>query len=164
MQPYFSLTYTRALERIVGTALGGVIAAAVGLVCTTPVSIAAAMFLLSMAAFAVRAVSFGLFMLALTPLVVLLVETGAPDTGEWVIAAARAALTTIGGLIAVGANFLLWPSREPDLVAAEVKNAIAAHGAYAEANFSTPAGRDDRRRSSARRGGRRACRATRWRR
>ena len=56
-------------------------------------------------------------MMALTPLVVLLVETGAPDTGEWQIAVARAALTTIGGLIAVAANFLLWPSREPDLVA-----------------------------------------------
>jgi uncharacterized membrane protein YccC len=136
MQPYFSLTYTRAIERIVGTAAGGMIAAGVGLVCTTPLAIAAAMFPLAMLAFAVRAVSFGLFMMALTPLVVLLVESGAPDTGEWTIAFARAALTTIGGLIAVGANFLLWPSREPDLVAAEVKQAIAAHGAYAEADFS----------------------------
>jgi uncharacterized membrane protein YccC len=137
MQPYFSLTYTRAVERIVGTALGGFIAAAAGLVCTTPISIAAAMFVLSISAFAVRAVSFGLFMMALTPLVVLLVETGAPGTHEWQIAIARAGLTMMGGLIAVGANFLLWPSHEPDLVAAEVKNAIAAHGVYAEANFST---------------------------
>jgi uncharacterized membrane protein YccC len=94
------------------------------------------MFLLSVSAFAVRAVSFGLFMLALTPLVVLLVETSSPDTSEWVIAAARAVLTTIGGLIAVGANFLLWPSREPDLVAPEARRAIAAHGAYAEAILS----------------------------
>jgi uncharacterized membrane protein YccC len=136
MQPYFSLTYTRAVERIAGTALGGVIAAAVGLVCTTPVSIAAAMFLLTVSAFATRAISFGLFMMALTPPVVLLVETGSPGTSEWLIAAARALLTTAGGLIAVGANFLLWPSREPDLVAPAAKNAIAAHGAYAEANFS----------------------------
>lgn len=74
-----------------------------------------ALFLLAVTAFMIRAVSFGLFMLALTPLVLLLVETGTPDTGEWVIAAARAGLTTIGGLVAVGANFLLWPSREPDL-------------------------------------------------
>lgn len=137
MQPYFSLTYTRAIESIAGTALGGLIAAAVGLVCTTPVSIAVAMFVLSISAFAIRAVSFGLFMMALTPLIVLLVETGSPDTHEWTIAAARAALTTVGGLIAVGANFLLWPSREPDLVAAAVKNAIAAHGTYADANFSS---------------------------
>ena len=136
MQPYFSLTFTRAIERIIGTAAGGVIAACVGLVCTSPLAIAAAMFPLAMLAFAVRAVSFGLFMMALTPLVVLLVETGSPDTGEWTIALARAALTTLGGVIAVGANFLLWPSREPDLVAAEVKKAIAAHGTYAEADFS----------------------------
>ena len=136
MQPYFSLTYTRAIERIAGTAAGGVIAAAVGLVCTSPLAIAAAMFPLAMLAFAVRAVSFGLFMMALTPLVVLLVETGSPDTGEWTIAFARAAFTTIGGLFAVAANFLLWPSREPDLVAPEVKKAIAAHGAFAEADFA----------------------------
>ena len=136
MQPYYSLTYTRAVERIVGTALGGAIAAAIGLVCTSPPSIAAGMFVLSISAFAIRSVSFGLFMMALTPLVVLLVETGSPQTGEWVIALARAGLTTAGGLVAVGANFLLWPSREPDLVAAEVRNAIAAHGAYAHANFS----------------------------
>jgi uncharacterized membrane protein YccC len=136
MQPYYSLTYTRAVERVAGTSAGGIVAAAVGLVCTSPLAIAGAMFPLAMLAFAVRAVSFGLFMMALTPLVVLLVETGTPGTDEWMIAAARAAFTILGGLIAVGANFLLWPSREPDLVAAEVKNAIAAHGTYAEADFS----------------------------
>ncbi len=136
MQPYYSLTYTRAIERIIGTVGGGLIAAAVGLVCTSPPTIALAMFPLAMLAFGLRAVSFGLFMMALTPLVVLLVETGSPGTGEWMIALARAALTTIGGLIAVGANFLLWPSREPELVAAEVRRAIAAHGRYAEAGFS----------------------------
>ena len=35
MQPYYSLTYTRAIERIAGTAAGGVIAALGGLVCTS---------------------------------------------------------------------------------------------------------------------------------
>ncbi|PPQ40184.1 FUSC family protein [Rhodopila globiformis] len=136
MQPYYSLTFTRAIERIAGTAAGGVLAALVGLVCTTPLTIAVAMFPLAMLALAVRAVSLGMFMLALTPLVVLLVETGAPGAGEWQIAVMRAALTTLGGLIAVAAGFLLWPSRERELVAGEVRNAIAAHGAYARADFS----------------------------
>ena len=143
MQPYFSLTYTRAIERVLGTAAGGLVAAFVGLVCTSPLSIAAAMFPLAMLAFAVRMVSFGLFMMALTPLVVLLVETGSPDTGEWVIAGARAGFTTIGGLIAVAANFLLWPSREPELLAPQAKQAIAAHAAYAEAGFSLLLGEAD---------------------
>jgi uncharacterized membrane protein YccC len=136
MQPYYSLTYTRAIERVAGTTAGGIIAAGVGLVCTSPLAIAGAMFPLASLAFAVRAVSFGLFMMALTPLVVLLVESGTPETNSWTIALARAAFTILGGLIAVGANFLLWPSREPDLVLAEVKKAIAAHGTYAEADFS----------------------------
>jgi uncharacterized membrane protein YccC len=136
MQPYFSLAYTRALERIGGTIAGGLIAAIVGMLCTSRFGIAAAMFPLAIAAFAVRAVSFGLFMMALTPLIVLLVETGTPDTGGWIIALARVSFTGIGGLLAVGANFLLWPSHEPDLVVAEVRKAIAAHGAYADATLT----------------------------
>ncbi|HEY8290314.1 MAG TPA: FUSC family protein, partial [Acetobacteraceae bacterium] len=137
MQPFFALTYARALERIAGTALGGLVAALVGLVCTTPLAIAAAMFPLAVVTLAVRAVSFGLFMMALTPLVVLLVEIGQPGTSEWTIAAARAALTILGGLIAVAATFGLWPNREPEHLAEKVRGVIAAHGRYADADFSS---------------------------
>jgi uncharacterized membrane protein YccC len=137
MQPFFALTFARAVERIAGTALGGLVAAAVGLLSTTPLAIALAMFPLAVAALAVRAVNFGLFMLALTPVVVLLVETGEPDTAEWRIAVARAALTIIGGLLAVAASFLLWPSREPERLVAGAREAIAAHGRYAEAELAS---------------------------
>jgi hypothetical protein len=133
MQPFFALTYARALERIVGTALGGIVAAGVGLLCTTPLSIALAMFPLAMVAMAVRAVNFGLYMLALTPVVVLLVETGQPDAAEWRIALVRASLTIIGGVLAVAASFALWPSREPERLMAGAQEAIAAHGRYAGA-------------------------------
>ncbi len=140
MQPYFALTYARALERVVGTALGGLVAALVGLVCTTPLAIALAMFPLAMTALAIRAVSLGLFMAALTPLIVLLVETGQPGTSEWSIAAARFALTTLGGIIAVGAGFVLWPTWEPERLGQETRAAIGAHGAYAEAALAFLAG------------------------
>ncbi len=140
MQPYFALTYARALERVGGTALGGLAAAAVGLVCTTPLAIAAAMFPLSVIAFAVRAVSLGLFMAALTPLVVLLVETGLPGTSEWSIAWARFALTTLGGIIAVAAGFVLWPTWEPERLPQEARTAIGAHGTYAEAVLASMTG------------------------
>jgi uncharacterized membrane protein YccC len=154
MQPYFALTYARALERVGGTALGGLVAAAVGLVCTTPLEIAAAMFPLAVTAFAVRAVSLGLFMVALTPLVVLLVETGQPDTSEWTIAAARFAFTTLGGVVAVAAGFVLWPTWEPRRLGQEALAAIGAHGAYAEAVLAFlagdgPAGAVDRARAAA---------------
>jgi uncharacterized membrane protein YccC len=135
MQPFFALTYARAIERVIGTALGGVVAALVGLLCTSKLAIAAAMFPLAIVAFTVRSVSLGLFMLTLTPLVVLLVETGEPDTKEWQIAGARALLTTIGGLWAVAANFLLWPDTERARVGSSARAAVAAHARFAEAVF-----------------------------
>jgi uncharacterized membrane protein YccC len=136
MQPYFALTLSRAIERVLGTAAGGMIAAGVGMVYTTPLSMAAAIFPLAVGALAVRAVSFGLFMMALTPLVVLLVETGRPTAAGWEIAMMRAALTAAGGIIAVGANALLWPHREPALLAPSVRSAILAHAQYADAAFA----------------------------
>jgi uncharacterized membrane protein YccC len=154
MQPYFALTYTRALERVGGTALGGLVAALVGMVCTTPLAVAAAMFPLAVMAFAVRAVSLGLFMAAVTPLIVLLVEAGQPGTSEWAIAAARFGFTTLGGAIAVAANFALWPSWEPQRLGQEARAAIGAHGAYADAALAflageVPVGAVDRARRAA---------------
>jgi len=116
------------------------VAAAVGLVCSTPLAIAAAMFPLAVVAFAVRAVSLGLFMAALTPLIVLLVETGVPGTSEWSIALARFALTTLGGILAVGAGFVLWPTWEPERLPQEAQAAIGAHGVWAEAELASLAG------------------------
>jgi uncharacterized membrane protein YccC len=154
MQPYFALTYARAIERVLGTLLGGLVAALVGLVCTTPLAIAVAMFPLAIAAFAVRGVSLGLFLTALTPLIVLLVEIGQPDTSEWMIAAMRAGFTVIGGGLALAACFLLWPSREVARLAEEARGAIGAHGRYAEAALAhlldgTPAGALDAARREA---------------
>jgi uncharacterized membrane protein YccC len=97
---------------------------------------AAAMFPLAVAALAVRRVSLGLFMTALTPLIVLLVEIGEPDTSEWVVAAARAGLALIGGVVAVGACVLLWPSRVPGRLLQEARGSIGAHGRYAEAGLA----------------------------
>jgi uncharacterized membrane protein YccC len=136
MQPYFGLTYTRALERIAGTVIGGLLAALIGLVCTTPISIALAMFPLAVAALAVRTVSYGLYMAALTPLIVLLVDIGQPGTSEWAIAGIRALFTLVGGAVAVAGCYLLWPSWEPQRLVQEVRSAIAAQGRYAVAVLS----------------------------
>jgi uncharacterized membrane protein YccC len=98
------------------------------------------MFPLAVTALAVRAVSFGLFMAALTPLIVLLVETGQPGTSEWAIAGARFAFTTLGGIIAVAAGFALWPTWEPERLGQEARAAIGAHGVYADATLAFLAG------------------------
>jgi uncharacterized membrane protein YccC len=137
MQPYFALTFTRALERIAGTLAGGALAAALAWVCTTPVSIAVALFPLAVISLSLRAVSFGLFITCLTPLVVLLSEIGRPGESELTIALMRGLYTVVGGLLAIAGCFLLWPSWEPNRLARELRGAVAAHGRYAHAEIES---------------------------
>ncbi len=136
MQPYVAVTFARALERIAGTLLGGVIAAALAAVCTTSISIALALFPLAIIAFAVRPASFGLFITCLTPLIVLLSELGRPGESELTIAAMRALYVVIGSGLAVGAVLLLWPSWEPGRLGREMAAAIVAHGRFAAAEIA----------------------------
>ncbi|MGE0221920.1 MAG: FUSC family protein [Acetobacteraceae bacterium] len=136
MQPNFALTFARSVERVGGTIAGGIVAALVGAICTTPLEIAGAMFPLALIALTVRAVSFGLFMVALTPLVVLLVEVGHPGATEWTIVGMRAGLTAIGGILAVAASYLLWPEPQEAALSRAVSTAIAAHRSYADAQFA----------------------------
>ena len=135
LQPYYALTLTRAVERVGGTALGGLGAGLVGLVCTTPLATALAMFPLAVLALSVRAVNHGLFMVMLTPLIVLLVDVGTSDASEWTVATVRAGLTLLGGVAAVASTFLLWPTWEPERLWNGLRAAIGAHGRYAEAEL-----------------------------
>ena len=154
MQPYFALTFTRAVERIGGTVLGGVAAAAIALVCTTPLAMAAALFPLAVLALSMRGVSFGLFISCLTPMVVLLSELGRPGESQVTIAVMRALFTLAGGLLAVAGSFLLWPVWEPGRLLAGLRTAIRAHAAYAAAEIAallgeaTPASVEPARRAA----------------
>jgi len=141
LQPFFALTWQRALERVGGTVLGGLVAACLSIFVHSPALIAACLFPLAVIAFAIRRVSFGLFMAALTPLIVLLSELGQPGTGEVAIALYRAGYTLAGGAMAVAGGLLLWPSWEPARVQGDLLGAIRAHGAYAEAELAALIGK-----------------------
>ncbi len=136
MQPYFGLTYSRVYQRILGTLAGGLVAALVGIVCTTPVALAVAMFPLASITMAARDLSYGLFIAWLTPLIVLLVDMSVPGASGWEVAGLRALLTVIGGGVAVAACFLLWPDFEPKPLLPELRDAIAAQGRYAASVLS----------------------------
>jgi len=137
LQPFFALTWQRAVERIGGTVLGGLIAAGIAVVVHTPLAMAGALFPLAVLALSIRYVSFGLFMAGMTPLVVLLSELGRPGTGELEIALLRAAYTLAGGLLAVLGCWVLWPSWEPNRVQQELQGALQAHARYADLELAT---------------------------
>ena len=135
MQPHFSLTWQRMLERIGGTVLGGLIASALSLALHTPLTVSLAMFPFAVIAFTLRKVSLALFLSALTPMVILLVESGTPGASEIHIALMRALYTVLGGVIALVCSLALWPGRQPQRAVAEVRAAILAHTASADAVF-----------------------------
>jgi uncharacterized membrane protein YccC len=136
LQPYFSATWLRAAERVAGTTLGGLLAAAIGLVVHTHMQLAFTMLPLTMFAFTIRAVSYGAFVAALTPMIVLLVEQIAPGADELTIAASRVGFTLLGGILAVLGNLLLWPGFEGGRLEQNIRTAARAHAAYVTAVFS----------------------------
>lgn len=135
LQPFFSLTTQRALERTGGTLAGGILAAALAMVLQAPWALAAATFPLTAVAFALRPAGFGLMMTFLTPLVVLLSELGQPGNSELVIAGMRALYTSIGALLSIAGGVFLWPSRETARLRTAVATALRVHAEFARAVF-----------------------------
>ncbi len=123
MQPFFATTWQRSLERVGGTLLGGGVAALLSALMTSRLHVVGLLPVLGALALAVRQVSYGVYIAVYTPTVILLVESIHPGESQWRIAAARAGFTILGGMIAVAANTVLWPSWEPDRVLAR-----PAHG------------------------------------
>jgi uncharacterized membrane protein YccC len=133
MQPFFATTWQRTLERVGGTLLGGAVAAGLSAALHTKLHFAGLLPVLGALALAVRQVSYGVYIAVYTPVVILLVEQIHPLEDQTSIALARAGYTIMGGLIAVAANLLLWPSWQPEQVKRDLAAAIAAHAAYARA-------------------------------
>ena len=140
MQPFFAATWQRALERIGGTVLGALIGGALAFFPQTPLVDSLLMIPLSVIGFSVRQVSYGAYIACLTPLVVILFDVAEPGHAEWLIATMRTLYTVGGGLVAVLACMVLWPSWEPDRTAQGLRDALAAHARYAAAVLAARAG------------------------
>jgi hypothetical protein len=76
----------------------------------------------------VMASHYGLGVLFLTPFVVVLLNTVQP--GDWELAAIRSFDTVLGGLLALIAGYLLWPSWERERLPEQLARTIAADRDY----------------------------------
>lgn len=129
LQSAARITWTRGLERILGSLLGGVIALLLlsGTNDATVLSVASVV--LAAVAISLRTVNYTIFVIFLTMLFIIVTEMLQPGTG---ISEARVLDNIIGSIVALAAVFSIWPDSEPSLQT-RLENGFAANRAFLEA-------------------------------
>lgn len=135
LQPSIAGSWPRSMERAVGSVVGGLMAAGIGLAVHSPIAISLLVFPLVCATMALRNVSYSLFVLFITPAFVLVADFAAPGGSESMYAITRLENNVLGCAIALLATFLLWPSREPDSFERMLAEAVAANLRYLGASM-----------------------------
>jgi uncharacterized membrane protein YccC len=130
LQPYTGVTTQRALQRVVGTILGGILTAAFGAVVHDPRAIMALAFVFVTLCVALLPVNYVAFSIFLTPTFVLLAEAGA---GDWHLASTRVLNTLMGGALAWLGSRLLWPSPEASRMPGYMAASLRANRDYLNA-------------------------------
>lgn len=130
LQPYQGATFVKAVQRIGGTVIGGLLAATVVSAAHDPRTIFVIVTLLVFVAVAVQPINYALYSALLTPVFVLLVEI---NEGSWNLAGARILNTLVGGALAYAGSQLLWPSLERERFPRQAAAAIQAARGYLDA-------------------------------
>lgn len=123
LQPQLPATWLRALQRVLGTVAGALIAASLTGLLDSPLAMLVAVFLFAVIGVSVQPVSYALYATFLTPTFVLLAESASHDPS---LAATRVVNTLIGGGLALAAARFLWPVSERDLFPAASRAALRA--------------------------------------
>jgi uncharacterized membrane protein YccC len=122
LQPYTGVTTQRAVQRVIGTVLGGILTAGLGALFHDIRAIFALSFIFAAVSVAVLPVNYTAFSIFLTPTFVLLAEASA---GDWHLATVRVIDTMLGGALALLGARLLWPAPEwkrlPNYLAATLR-------------------------------------------
>lgn len=130
LQPYTGVTTQRALQRVLGTILGGILTAAFGAVVHDPRAIMALAFVFVTLCVALLPVNYVAFSIFLTPTFVLLAEASA---GDWHLASTRVLNTLMGGALAWLGSRLLWPSPEASRMPGYMAASLRANRDYLNA-------------------------------
>ncbi len=120
------VTWTRCLERILGSLVGGTLALALFYTISNPLALSGIAIALAAVAIALRSVNYTVFVVFLTMLFVIVTEMLQPGVG---IASARMLDNVVGSTAALLAVFLLWPDFGAS-VKQRVLQGIEANRAY----------------------------------
>ncbi|TDV38930.1 putative membrane protein YccC [Paraburkholderia caballeronis] len=129
LQPSVGSTWPRSVERAAGSAAGAALAAAIGHAVHTPLALSLTVFPLVCLTMTLRRVSYGLFVLFLTPTFVLVADFATPSN-ELGHALARFGNNLLGVVLALLATHFLWPQRDAYRLRDSVVAAIRANLAY----------------------------------
>ena len=132
LQPYTGVTFTRAVQRVIGTVLGALLAAGLGTYFHDPRAILVIATVFVAFCVALMPLNYAAFSVFLTPTFVLLAEASA---GEWDLAGTRVLNTLLGGALALIGSRLLWPSPELDRFSAYAAAALRANASYLRSVF-----------------------------
>lgn len=127
LQPYTGVTTQRALQRVLGTILGGLLTAALGAMIHDPRAIMVLAFVFVTLCVALLPVNYVAFSIFLTPTFVLLAEASA---GDWHLASTRVLNTLMGGALAWLGSRILWPSPEASRMPGYMTASLRANRDY----------------------------------
>jgi uncharacterized membrane protein YccC len=130
LQPYAGATVERAIQRVAGTLVGVLIAATITALVHVPLALTIVLFPLTVLTFALRPISYGYFVLFLTPIFVLLAEGLRSDPQ---LAVYRLVNTVLGGVLATVCGALVFPAWEREGLAEQLATAIDGDLAYLRA-------------------------------
>ena len=127
LQPYTGATSVRALQRMLGTVVGGILTAGLAALFHDPRAIVGLVFVFAILSVALLPLNYAAFSVFLTPTFVLLAEA---TTGDWHLAGVRILNTVLGGVLALAGSRLLWPSPEAERLPAYLAQTITSLRGY----------------------------------
>jgi uncharacterized membrane protein YccC len=130
LQPHLPATLSRAIQRVLGTVVGGVLAALLLARVHDHRVLLPLVFAMVVVSVAVQPINYALYSALLTPTFVLLAEAGAHEPG---LVQARIVNTLLGGALALAGARLLWPMSERELFPHTAAEALDAARALAAA-------------------------------
>jgi uncharacterized membrane protein YccC len=142
LKPNFGGTLQRCVQRITGTVLGALLAALLVLAVPEPWLLWAIVSVLACATFALRNFNYTLFSLALTPMVLVMLDIAHPITVS--DSFLRVLYTIIGSVVALLSGYLLFPLWESRRLPVHIAEALRAEAIFLGALRDAMRGKNER--------------------